>query len=207
MTHLIMIRHGETDWNINRRFQGMTDTPLNESGRAQAALLGIALADLAFDVCYSSDLVRVVETAEIALGARAHQIQRELRLREISFGKFEGLTYEEIQATYPDELAVWEADRNQAAHGGERIADVIARVQAIYDALREKHPKQRVLLFGHGGTLGILLSLALGAPPEKWWQFRLHNTALTEMTLYDEGAILSRYNDIAHLRQGVMRGG
>lgn len=230
MIHLTLIRHGETDWNIQRRYQGSADQPLNSSGRAQAAALAAALTGLQVDAIYSSDLSRVSETARIALSgtdidsevtdgatsqttqAMIDAIQWDERLREIDFGKFEGLTYAEIKAQYPDELATWEADRNHNAHGGERIDDVIARVTAFYDGLRQAHltpeahpdpqapPQQRVLVFAHGGTIGILLALMLGADPHRWWQFRLYNTAISEVLVYDRAAILTRFNDTYHLR-------
>lgn len=200
MTHLILIRHGETDWNRVHRFQGTTDIPLNDTGRQQADALAPRLRPLTLDAIYSSDLCRVTETAERALMDRAQRLQRDATLRELGFGFFEGLTYEQIKARYPDELATWEADRTQPVHGGDALPDVIQRLQRFTATLRERHPEQNVLLFGHGGTLAILLALALGMDPLKWWQLRMDNAAMTRLSLYRAGSILTLFNDTCHLK-------
>ena len=194
-----MIRHGETDWNIERRYQGSADTPLNTTGREQAQKLSAHLDSSVYDAIYSSDMVRVQETARLALADSSLHVELDERLRELSFGKFEGLTYDEIQEQFPDELAQWEANRDDNTHGGERLSAVIARARDFLDDTHTHHEGQRLLVFGHGGILGMLLAMALGAPPEKWWQFRLENTSVSEIALYEDGAVLLRFNDTRHL--------
>lgn len=198
MVTLTLIRHGETDWNRQRRFQGSADQPLNALGMAQAECLAPALLNQHYDLVYASDLTRVIQTAEKALpGYEA--LHLEVRLREMDFGRFEGLTYDEIKAQHPEDLAAWEADRDNNAHGGEAISTVIGRVESFLASVRAKHQGQDILIFAHGGVIAIALSLALGVDPQKWWQFRLENTAISRVSLYEGGSILSRFNDISHL--------
>lgn len=196
MLQLWLIRHAETDWNIHHRFQGSSDQPLNANGESQARNLSVQLDGQDFDAIYTSDLIRVQETARLA-GIQTAKL--ESRLREISFGMFEGLTYAEIKEQHPVTLAEWEKDRTRNPHGGDTLEDVEGRVRAFYDELRVEHPDERVLVFAHGGTLGILIALALGAPAAKWWQFRLDNTSVTELHLHEWGTILVRFNDTTHL--------
>lgn len=198
MIHLFLVRHGETDWNVNRRFQGSSDQPLNATGEVQARQLAYSLREHAFDHIFASDLSRVMHTARIALPDDL-SITPEPRLREISFGKFEGLTWDEIQATYPDEFTLWQQDRRQNPHGGETLDMVVARVHSFVNDLRAAHDDARIAAFAHGGTIGILLSLLLGTPPDKWWQFRIDNTAVSEIAIYESGSVLLRFNDTYHL--------
>jgi len=206
MVQLTLIRHGETDWNIERRFQGSSDLELNEYGRQQAACLAGRLADEVYDFIYSSDLIRVQQTAKIALGERHKQARLDKRLREIHFGKFEGMTYAEIKAQYPVELAQWEADRNSGVLETERADDLIARIQAFLDDMRAHHTEnERVLVIAHGGAIALILSLALGMPPSRWWQLRMDNAAITRINLYPEGASLLAFNDYHHLPPELVR--
>lgn len=199
--HLTLVRHGETDWNVQQRYQGSANTPLNATGESQARQLADHLTPAEYNHIYSSDLVRVQQTARLALNNSTLTVTLDERLREIGFGKFEGLTYNEIQEQFPEELLQWEADRDRNTHGGERQIDVVGRVADFLSDLRQRHVDEQVLVFGHGGTLGMLLALALGAPPRKWWQFRLANTAVSRISIYEEGAVLLRFNDTGHLAE------
>lgn len=201
MLELTLVRHGETAWNTERRYQGGSDVPLNDVGRVQAEQLAPRLQNIAFDAVYSSDLSRAMQTAQLALAERAALIRPEPRLREINFGKFEGLTYEEIKQQYPQELATWEQDRNMPTHGGESLDAVVARVRDFAAHLRGTHDTQHVLVVGHGGSLGILLALALDMPPGKWWQFRFKNAGISQVQWYDDNAaLLLAHNDTYHLK-------
>ncbi|GAB1420201.1 histidine phosphatase family protein [Anaerolineales bacterium] len=190
---IYLVRHGETDWNIQRRFQGISDQPLNEKGQHQAQALIPTLQGLKFDAIYSSDLLRVRQTAEIAL--EDHQEpQLDSRLQEINFGQFEGYSWDEIPQLYPEQWTSWLADRNGNAHGGEAIGDVVLRIQHFLDELREKHPQGKVLIFAHGGSIGVLILLALGLAPDKWWSFILSNCHIAELSLGFPVNRLVRYN-------------
>ncbi len=199
MTKLFLIRHGETDWNLQRRYQGGTDTVLNTTGQGQAKQLIPVLAGQTFDYIYASDLKRVIQTATHA-GIAETDIIKEPRMREISFGKFEGLTHAEVAETYPEELEAWGESRENNIHGGEKMSSVIDRVRSFYVHLRDDFQDgEHILCFAHGGTIGIFLAVAMGVDANKWWQFRLHNTAITEIDLYEHGSIMTKFNDTYHL--------
>lgn len=197
---LWLIRHGETLWNADRRFQGWSDVALSERGREQARLLGVRLQSTpAFDAVYTSDRQRASETARLLVGDSVPLITDQ-RLREINFGKFEGLTMTEIRERYPVDAALWENDIQANPHGGETLTTVAERVGGFLQDQRAQinTPPKRVMVVAHGGTLGILLSLAVGADPARWWQFRLLNCTVNELMLTPRGTVLVRFNDSAH---------
>jgi alpha-ribazole phosphatase len=192
VTRLLLVRHGETDWNREGRYQGQTDTPLNEAGRAQAAQLAARLAGEALDVIYSSDLKRACETAQVIAAPHGLDVQPTPQLREVAFGVLEGLTYDEAKTQYPQALDAWHADPDRPPPGGEALSRVAARVQDFLDRLAAGQP---ALVVGHGGPLRVLLCLVMGLPAARHWQFRLDTASLTAVSLYDAGAILSLLND------------
>lgn len=195
MTTLILVRHGQTDWNINRRFQGSSDIALNTQGLAEAELLANRIKEERFDAVYSSDLARAMSTAQ---RITTQDITAEPRLREIGFGLWEGLTIQEIKEQYPEEFAAW---RRQEAGPpeGETIHQVAERVKTFIAHLRRHHSHDRVLVVSHGGTIGVLICLLLGLSPEQVWLFRLNNTSISEVGIYEFGNVLLRLNDTCHL--------
>ncbi|MEO0596147.1 MAG: histidine phosphatase family protein [Chloroflexota bacterium] len=200
MTTLWLVRHGETDWNVQRRFQGTSDQPLNTNGEAQASSLAPRLAEMTFDAIYASDLIRVQRTAELALSQRSGMtIRNDRRLRELFFGTWEGMTIEDIRETFPDEYALWSEDGEQNVHGGERTSDAVARLNAFIADIRDQYDKgDQILIFAHGGTLAILTCILLGTDPDQWWKYRFKNCSLSELIIVSRGTVLSRLNDMAH---------
>lgn len=142
---LWLVRHGETEWNTARRFQGSTDLPLNDAGRNQAASLAVALTGRTFDGVWSSDLIRAVETARIAVGEPAV----DERLREMDFGEMEGEVWDELPADVQAALVRFDGFE---APGGESIDAFRARVVEFCDAL----PAGDHLLVTHGGVVRLL---------------------------------------------------
>lgn len=200
MVRLILVRHGATAWNAEERYQGQADVPLGEIGRRQAVALGRRLARKEIDAIYASDLQRAWETATVIAARHDLPVCSEPRLREIDFGAWEGLTYGEIRQRTPQALAAWEADpQSVTPPGGESLGQVAARVQAVLDDVARTHRGQTVLLVAHGGSLQVLLCLALGLVPQARWQFRLSAASLSELCLYEDGAVLTRLNDSCHL--------
>jgi alpha-ribazole phosphatase len=195
--NLLLIRHGQTNWNLEQRFQGQSDIPLNETGRKQAQALAERLAAESFDAVYSSDLQRAAETAHII---RKSGFQPDACLREVNFGDWEGLTYDEIKAKYPEPLAAWENDIfKNAPPNGETLERLALRVQSMLNELCEKHEDQKILIVAHGGVLQTLICLALKLPPTMYWQFHLSTASLSELAFYPAGAILNSLNDTSHL--------
>lgn len=151
MTTILLARHGETDWNLNRRVQGHSDTPLNDTGRAQAQALGEELAGERIDAVYSSDLVRAHETARAVAEPRGLGVTAIRDLRERHFGTWEGLTDNEIFARFDPALDTSWGDGETREEMAERVLDALRRIAAT-------HPESRVLVVSHGGPLRAVLS-------------------------------------------------
>jgi alpha-ribazole phosphatase len=200
---LLFIRHGQTDWNIARRFQGQSNVPLNEFGRKQASALADRLSAQHVDAVYSSDLERAIETAKIICKSVWHSdLCPDPRLREINFGDWEGLSYSEIKEKYPDALAERENDiYKNGPPNGETLEQLSVRVQSMLDELYARHHEQTVLIVAHGGVLQILLCCALRLNPTMYWQFHLSTASLSEIALFPDGAILNLLNDTSHLEK------
>jgi alpha-ribazole phosphatase len=201
MARLILARHGETIWNAERRYQGWSDILLSARGEEQARALAERLAGERINRVYASDLRRALVTAEAIAGRHHIDIIQEPRLREISFGAWEGLTYAEIQARDPAGWERWLRDPVEAApSGGESMGQLAARVGSLLEELRRLDERESVLLVAHGGSLQTLLCLAVGLDPQGRWKFRLEPASLSEAHLYTEGAIITLLNDQHHLK-------
>jgi phosphoserine phosphatase len=203
---LLLVRHGQTDWNIARRFQGHSNVPLNEFGRKQAAALADRLSAQHVDAVYSSDLERAIETARMIVRVLSSKpdLYSDSRLREINFGDWEGLSYSEIKERYPSALAERENDiYKNAPPNGETLEQLSARVQSMLDELNVKHQDQTVLIVAHGGVLQVLLCCVLRLNPTMYWQFHLSTASISEIALYPDGAILNVMNDTSHLENIV----
>jgi broad specificity phosphatase PhoE len=160
MTTLLLARHGETDWNRDGRFQGHADTPLNERGREQARELADQLDGI--DVVYSSDLARARETAEIIGGRLGLEVRVDERLRERGFGRWEGLTTEEIGLGDTDTYRRWRAGDGPGPDDGEAHEAMAARVQDFLEDVIRRHPGEEVLVIAHGGSVRVIQALAAG---------------------------------------------
>jgi broad specificity phosphatase PhoE len=163
-TTLVLVRHGETDWNRERRFQGHADTPLNDAGRRQAAELADMLRGERLTVVYTSPLRRASETARIVaerLGLQALELEA---LREIDVGDWQGLTIEEVRARYPEHVhGAWHA----GWPNGETHAEFDARVLPALLDLGTRHPDERVLGVTHAGPIRTALAAAASLSREE----------------------------------------
>ena len=164
---LLLVRHGETAWNREGRFQGHTDIPLSDVGRGQARALRARLEagnyahlfDDAQTVVVTSDLRRAQETAEIVFGGNGRALHVRPDLREFCYGVFEGFTRPEIDERYPGAMTAWlHGDRAAAVDGGESRAAVHARAHAVVNAFLAEMPHRYVVAVGHGGVMRQLLS-------------------------------------------------
>ena len=200
MVRLLLIRHASTVWTAQGRFQGQTDVPLSPQGQRQVIGLVHRLRAETIDVLYASDLQRAWETARTIAVPHALCVQSEPRLREIAFGRWEGLTYADIQQHDAQRLAAWERDQlHIAPPEGETLLHMTERVKAAYTSLVAVNQAKTVGLVAHGGPLQVLLCLALGLPPQAYWQFTLAPASLSELCVYEQGAILTHLNDTHHL--------
>jgi probable phosphoglycerate mutase len=161
VTTILLARHGETDWNRESRWQGHSDTSLNEHGKAQAQELADELTE-EIDVVYSSDLARARETAEIVAGRLGLAIRIDPRLRERGFGSWEGLTRSEIEERDGDALERWRAGEGPGALDAEPYDAFAERMRGFLDDLLARHPGERVLVIAHGGSIRVIHALATG---------------------------------------------
>ena len=152
VTTLLLARHGETDWNSERRWQGHADRPLNDAGLAQARELADFLADAPIAAIYSSDLARARQTAEVVAAARALPLELDTGLREVDVGEWSGLSIEEAEQKYPEGFRRWQ----DGLHGwdeGESYEQMRERVVAAVLAIAERHPGETILIVTHGGSI------------------------------------------------------
>lgn len=202
MLQLILVRHGETDYNREGRFQGHLDIPLNELGLQQAELVAAVLRDEPFDAVYSSDLIRAYETAQVIARARKDglPIHKEPRLREIYLGELQGKTHDEVRDIIPGDVADWRFHPDSNVPGKESLEQMAERIGAFLDDLRAAHQDQRVLIVAHGGSVGIVLALLLSIPIHLNWQLISSNCSTSEVHITAHGARLRKFNDTHHLK-------
>ena len=161
-TTIVLVRHGETDWNRERRFQGHADISLNEAGRRQAEALADVLADESFGAAYSSPLRRAVETAEILAARLGIAFEASDGLMEVDVGSWSGLTTTEVEQRFPDGFGRWTESRSGGWTDGETYDELGARVVAELRGVAERHAGERVLAVTHGGPIRSVLAAAAG---------------------------------------------
>jgi len=211
MTDLLLIRHGETDWNTERRLQGHIDIPLNDTGLHQAKLLGAALQNEHLDAVICSDLQRAMQTAQaIATPKNLHCIIND-QWRERSYGGFEGQLINSLEARYPTEYAAWRAAEtdslfpfNQTSgHHGETVRQFHSRIETALRALCQQYPDQKVAVVAHGGVLECAYRIARHLPLNAPREVKLLNASINRFTVelhQDQLTVqLAQWGDIAHL--------
>ncbi|MBM3124631.1 MAG: alpha-ribazole phosphatase [Chloroflexi bacterium] len=199
---LILVRHGQTDYNLNRRFQGQREVPLNPTGMDQAERLASRFASLKVDALCSSDLRRCIQTAEVIAKRVNLPVLPDARWRELSFGDWEGMTHAEIQAAAPQWLIRWEADpAGVSPPNGETVTQLAGRAASALDELRRQHAGQTVLLITHGGVIRAVLCHVLGIDLNRHWQFEVGSASVSEISFYGDGAVIQLFNDASHLQE------
>lgn len=166
MTRLWLVRHGQTDWNLQGRYQGQTDPPLNATGVQQAELAAQMLCGRKYAALYSSDLQRARVTAEIIGRQLGLEVITDQRLREVNLGAWEGMLVGDIQAQYPEEWEARQRDRLRfrVPGGGESVIDVAERMWPAIDDLASRHPDQDIIVVSHGLALATILCRAQDVP-------------------------------------------
>ncbi|NJN15231.1 MAG: histidine phosphatase family protein [Oscillochloris sp.] len=202
MTTLFLIRHGETDWNMQGRWQGHADVPLNDIGRRQAALVAARLRDesVVFDAIYSSDLARAFQTAwEIGAAVKV-AVQLLPSLREIDLGNWSGLTYEEMREKYPTEIALLDQGQDIPRGGAETLAAMQRRVVEAVDAIAAHHKGECLALVTHGGCIRMMLAHAERFAGDGFKRYpHIGNTSISVVTIVDGRWQIERVNDMQHL--------
>jgi alpha-ribazole phosphatase len=203
MARFVLIRHGESVWNGERRIQGNQDPPLSDRGRRQADLLVGGLKDRlpkSVAAVYTSPLRRAAETAEAVGAAVGLQVIPEPGLREMQLGRWEGLTVAEIQAAFPGTYERWLADpQTHPAPEGERLEVFARRVTAAFDRMRAAHPGVELILVSHGGPIKALVCHVLGLDVRWLFRIKQDNTAVTVIEVDEATRRVVLLNDTCHL--------
>lgn len=206
MARFFLVRHGQTLWNKEFKYQGQSDVPLTDEGRYQAKLLSESLEGERIDTVYASDLERTIETAEIIAKPHGLKVALAPDMREINFGIWEGYTYEEIIAQWPEEFEKWKEDPFRISPpDGETFLELCTRVSKFLKITARKHPEENVLIVSHAGPIRAVLLTLLNLKYEFFWKFKISNTSLTiieydgEKDLGESEAFIVTVNNESHL--------
>ena len=200
-TRIIAIRHGETAWNVDARIQGQLDIELNPTGRWQAGRVAQALVGESISAIYTSDLQRAWDTARAISDATAGALHAHPGLRERSFGAYQGQTFNEIEAAWPEQARRWR-QRDPLwtpPEGGESLVAVQARILPVVHALAARHRGEQIVLVAHGGVIDVLYRAATGQDLETPRSWKLGNTAINRLLWTPEGLTLVGWADTRHL--------
>ena len=198
-TEIILIRHGETEWNSQQRMQGHSNSDLSSVGQVQIQALGQWMKNAPFDHIYSSDSLRAKQTAEAITQFSGHELKIDLRLREKNLGVFEGLTSEEARERHPEVFRLFKtAGSKYVIDEGESTQQLQDRALEIVNEIRIKHPEERVLLVTHGGFIRVVMKRFLGLSLETPTRFLIRNTGLFRL-VWEDKWIVSQMGGVSHL--------
>lgn len=205
MKRIYLIRHGQTDWNVEGRWQGSLDVPLGEVGHKQARALAEALIDRPINAIYSSDLIRALATAEPLAKSRRLPVMRDARLRELNLGVLQGLTHDEIVMKYPAEMKGMEADyMDYVVPEGESRRTLQARAFDAWQEIVTTEEKAPIAIFTHGGTIRLLLMKLFPNEMERLTKVRITNTCVTTIDADGESVQLIDLANVTHLENVVL---
>lgn len=200
MAKILIVRHGLTEFNSNRKFCGITDIDMSPAGYRQIEKLRDRLAKQKIDAVFCSDLKRARISAEIITAGRNLEIKPVPELREMNYGQCETLTWDEISQSYPDVTGdMIKRNLNLNFPEGESLNDLAARIKKFADILKQCPPEQTVLVVGHSGPLGVLVCTLLEFGIEAFWRLYIDNASLSIVNTYPDFAILNLLNDVSHL--------
>lgn len=209
MTDILLIRHGETDWNVDKRLQGHIDIPLNDEGRRQADALARTLAAEPLDAIYASDLSRARDTAQAVAHRQGQAVQLDIALRERCFGGFEGLLPDDIAQRYPVDYAAWRAREPDARFpAGERIAETMREfyeraVNAVC-RLASNPGHRKIAIVSHGGVLECIYRWSRQTGFAQARDFDIFNAGINRLHWNGEHMQIVHWADVAHLSSGVL---
>jgi len=200
MTELILVRHGETEWNVEEVFRGRIDIELNETGLRQTELLAQYLSGLNIDAVYSSPLRRALNTAEVI--ARYHKLKVEIAsgLTDFNYGKWQGLPHQEVKRRYKKLYGQWlENPHLIRMPDGESLDEVRERALTVVDEVVAKHEGTAALV-SHRVVNKVLICALLGLDNSHFWNIRQDTCGMTTFAYENERFILTKHNDTSYLR-------
>ena len=200
-TEIIIIRHGETEWNSQRRMQGHSNSELSAVGRAQIQALGEMMKNVSFDHIYSSDSLRARQTAEAITQYSGHTLQFDQRIREKNLGVFEGLTSAEAKERHPEVYRLFKTEgANYVIDEGESTQQLLERSLEFIEEIRLRHPQERVVMVTHGGVVRVLMKHALGLSIDAPTRFLIKNTGIFRL-VWNENWLVSQMGGVSHLEK------
>ena len=200
-TEIILIRHGETEWNSQKRMQGHSNSELSSVGRGQIQALGELMKNESFDHIYSSDSLRTRQTAEAITQYSGHTLQFDQRIREKNLGVFEGLTSTEAKERHPEIYRLFKtAGANYVIDEGESTQQLLERALEFIEEIRLRHPKERVVMVTHGGVVRVLMKHALGLSIDAPTRFIIKNTGIFGL-IWNENWLVTQMGGVSHLEK------
>jgi broad specificity phosphatase PhoE len=201
MVTIILIRHGETDWNKEQVFRGKIDVPLNQTGVAQARALGEALAEIAIDALYASPLARAFETARVLAEGRKRAVRAEEGLSDVDFGLWQGMSKGKVKEDYPDLYSTWLTDPHLVTlPRGETLFKVQKRSMAVLERAIESNPGKTIAIVSHRVVNKVILCGVLGLDLSRFWHMRQDTCAINRFEYENGSYYLTLINDTCHLR-------
>src|SRR3990170_6155251 len=196
---IILIRHGETEYNRQKKWQGWSDVPLNKAGKKQAKLLAHRLKHEVIDILYTSDLKRAAETAKVIAKSVNLQLIKTKKLRERNIGILEGVNFQESIEKYKDVFGKLfdSSDETFKGHGGESVKEVKQRIKELWNEIRAEHKEKIVAIVTHGGTKHHIIRLLVH---DLFQDMQFGNTAITILKKDRDGVYqITLLSDTSHL--------
>ena len=206
MTRLLLVRHGQSEWNAAGRIQGQIDIQLDETGRQQAQLIADRLAAEPVAAIYSSPLQRAKATAEAIADRFNLPVQLDPRLMEYDFGVISGSTWKDVVENHPEFASRWLEDPWAVpVADSEGRVNFAARVMSAVQDIMAQHPAEQVVVVAHGGTFGVYLTAMLGMDLNRRHPFHFGNTSLSLVEVRDGAFHIHYLNNTCHLLNGRVR--
>ena len=198
-TSVIVVRHGETKWNVTRQLQGRKNSNLTENGIKQAVLTAEALKNKSFDFLYTSDLRRALETTEIINKYHQLEIHIDESLAERNFGVIEGLKQDEMIEKYPEVFTRYmKREEEYQIPDGESLISFYNRVKKGLNAIANSHTGKRILIVTHGGVLDCMMRMVFNYPLSAPRSFSIYNASVNRFSVTDGTWFLEKWGEISH---------
>ncbi len=212
MVRIILVRHGETTWNIEGRYQGQEDTPLSERGLAQGAMLAEGLRNIPIDLCISSPLQRSYQTCKFCADLHNLPVATDDRLLEINHGSWEGVLAPDIAKQFAEEFHLWHTQPHLVTmpDGGESLEDVRRRSREAFDEYAAKYDGKTILVAAHDAVNKAVICDVLGLGMEHFWQIKQDNTCINVLECNEgvwRAVLLNSTNHLGFLFSGIEQAG